>query len=119
MEGKGQPGPSAPGPLWSHLAGWDDLLVPVPSTDASGLDLEEGWPDRWLVTRRVDGNEVLCTVRDLARMPGEQGGPVRWFSWRRAQRHRPALRVALPARPLPSLGSGTINTSSRLAEAAI
>ena len=92
MEGKGQPGPSVPGPLWSHLAGWDDLLVPVPSTDASGLDLEEGWPDRWLVTRRVDGNEVSCTVRDLARMPGEQGGPVRWFSWRRAQRHRPGLQ---------------------------
>ena len=92
MEGKGQPGPGAPGPLWSHLAGWDDLLVPVPSTDASGLDLEEGWPDRWLVTRRVDGNEVSCTVRDLARMPGEQGGPVRWFSWRRAQRHRPGLQ---------------------------
>jgi hypothetical protein len=69
VEGKGLPGPSAPGPLWSHLAGWDDLLVPVPSTDASGLDLEEGW----LVTRRVDGNEVSCTVRDLARMPGEHG----------------------------------------------
>jgi hypothetical protein len=92
VEGKGRPGPSAPGPLWSHLAGWDDLLVPVPSTDASGLDLEEGWPDRWLVTRRVDGNEVSCTVRDLARMPGEQGGPVRWFSWRRAQGHRPGLQ---------------------------
>jgi hypothetical protein len=64
----------------------------VPSTDASGLDLEEGWPDRWLVTRRVDGDEVSCTVRDLARVPGEQGGPVRWFSWCRAQRHRPGLQ---------------------------
>ena len=25
-------------------------------------------------------------------MPGEQGGPVRWFSWQRAQRHRPGLQ---------------------------
>lgn len=81
-----------PGPLWSHLAGWDDLLVPVPSTDASGVDLEEGWPDRWLVTRRVDGDEISCTVRDLSRMPGTDGGPVRWFSWQRAQGHRPGLQ---------------------------
>ena len=88
----GQCGPGMPGPLWSHLAGWDDLLVPVPSTDASGLDLEEGWPDRWLVTRRVDGDEISCTVRDLSRMPGTDGGPVRWFSWRRAQGHRPGLQ---------------------------
>jgi hypothetical protein len=80
------------GPLWSHLAGWDDLFVPVPSTDASRLDLGEGWPDRWLVARRVSGDEVSCTVRDLSRMPGADGGPVRWFSWQRAQRHRPGLQ---------------------------
>ncbi len=81
-----------PGPLWSHLAGWDDLLVPVPSVDASHLDLGEGWPDRWLVTRRVNGDEVSCTVRGLSRMPGTDGGPVRWFSWQRAQGHRPGLQ---------------------------
>ena len=92
MERMGQCGPGMPGPLWSHLAGWDDLLVPVPSTDASGVDLEEGWPDRWLVTRRVDGDEISCTVRDLSRMPGTDGGPVRWFSWQRAQGHRPGLQ---------------------------
>ena len=92
MERMGQCGPGMPGPLWSYLAGWDDLLVPVPSTDASGLDLEEGWPDRWLVTRRGGGDEISCTVRDLSRMPGTDGGPVRWFSWRRAQGHRPGLQ---------------------------
>jgi TnsA-like endonuclease N terminal len=87
MESTGQRGP-----LWSHLAAWDDLLVPVPSTDASHLDLGEGWPDRWLVARRVNGDEVSCTVRDLSRMPGMDGGPVRWFSWQRAQGHRPGLQ---------------------------
>jgi len=81
-----------PGPLWSHRAGWDDLLVPVVSTDPSGLDLSEGWSDRWLVTRRVGGEAVSCSVRDLARVPGGEGGPVRWFSWRRGQRHRPGLQ---------------------------
>src|SRR6266536_4084080 len=92
MESTGQCGPGMQGPLWSHLAGWDDLFVPVPSTDASRLDLGEGWPDRWLVARRVNGDEVSCTVRDLARMPGADGGPVRWFSWQRAQGHRPGLQ---------------------------
>ena len=87
MESTGQRGP-----LWSHLAAWDDLLVSVPSTDASHLDLGEGWPDRWLVARRVNGDEVSCTVRDLSRMPGMDGGPVRWFSWQRAQGHRPGLQ---------------------------
>jgi hypothetical protein len=85
-------GAGGAGPLWSHLTGWDHLLVPVPSTDASGLDLSEGWPDRWLVMRRVGRDEVSCAVRDLAREPGREGGPVRWFSWRRAQRHRPGLQ---------------------------
>jgi hypothetical protein len=90
---KGPRGQARAGPLWSHLAGWDDFLVPVLSTDVSRLDLDEGWPDRWMVTRRVDGDEVSCTVRDLAQMPGmEGGGPVRWFSWRRDQRHRPGLQ---------------------------
>lgn len=92
MEGEGQRGQGPAGPLWSHLAGWDDLLVTVPSTDASGLDLEEGWPDRWTVTRRAEGDGVSCPVRDLARMPGMRGGPVRWFTWRRGQRHRPGLQ---------------------------
>jgi hypothetical protein len=92
VEGEGQRGQDPAGPLWSHLAGWDDLLVAVPSADASGLDLEEGWPDHWMVTRRAGGDEVSCPVRDLARMPGREGGPVRWFSWRRGQRHRPGLQ---------------------------
>ena len=68
------------------------MLVPVPSMDASRLDLDEGWPDRWLVTRRIGGEKVSCTVRDLARVPGTEGSPVRWFSWRREQRHRPGLQ---------------------------
>jgi hypothetical protein len=64
----------------------------VTSTDASGLDLEDGWPDRWLVTRRINEGRASCTVRDLSRMPGARGGPVRWFSWQRAQGHRPGLQ---------------------------
>lgn len=89
---RGQCGATASGPLWSHLAGWHDLLVPVPTTDASRLDLDEGWPDRWLVMRRVGGGKVSRTVRDFGRAPGGRGGPVRWFSWGRGQGHRPGLQ---------------------------
>jgi hypothetical protein len=92
MKLRGQCGAAMPDPLWSHLAGWHDLLVPVPATDTSRLDLGAGWPDRWLVTRRVGGDEVSCTVRELGRVPAGQGGPVRWFSWGRAQGHRPGLQ---------------------------
>ncbi|GGZ58052.1 hypothetical protein GCM10010387_59910 [Streptomyces inusitatus] len=31
-------------------------------------------------------------VRDLAEAPVAGGNPLRWFSWRRAQRHRPGLQ---------------------------
>ncbi|MEU7734782.1 hypothetical protein AB0B51_16915 [Streptomyces griseus] len=31
-------------------------------------------------------------MRDLARTPIADGTPMRWFSWRRAQRHRPGLQ---------------------------
>lgn len=82
----------AAGPLWSHLAGWDELLVPVPATDASRLDLEDGWPDRWRVIRRSGRGRVSCTVRDLSRESGTSGDPVRWFSWSREQGHRPGLQ---------------------------
>lgn len=88
----GQFGTVSPGPLWSHMADWDDLLVPVPATDASGLDLDDGWPDRWRVVRRIDGGRVSCSVLEFSQMPGTNGGPVRWFSWQREQGHRPGLQ---------------------------
>ena len=94
----GQFGAVVPGPLWSHMAGWGDLLVPVPATDASGLDLEGGWPDRWRVIRRVDRDRVSCSVLELSRMHGTSGGPVRWFSWQREQGHRPGLQYLVSTR---------------------
>lgn len=46
-------------PLWSHLVSWQDLLVPVPvDAGVPGLDLTEGWPDRWMVTWRTGRERV-------------------------------------------------------------
>lgn len=84
--------PVCRGPLWSHRCGWEELLVPVPvDVGRRGLDLDEEWPRRWTVTWRAGREEVSCSVRDLARVPLTGGEPIRWFSWRRGQRHRPGL----------------------------
>jgi len=45
----GQFGAVVPGPLWSHMAGWGDLLVPGGlATDACG-----GWT--WRAAGRIAG----------------------------------------------------------------
>jgi hypothetical protein len=86
---------SLPSPdlLWSHRCEWVDLLRPV-SVEAgrSGLDLSEDWPLRWTVTWRTGGDQMSCSVRDLAQTPVVDSDPIRWFSWQRGQRHRPGLQ---------------------------
>ncbi|MEV6080705.1 TnsA-like heteromeric transposase endonuclease subunit [Streptomyces sp. NPDC052069] len=84
---------TAGGPLWSHVAAWDELLVPVSvEGGGNGLDLGEGWTGRWTVTWKTGGDEVSCLVRDLVRTPMVDGDPIRCFSWQREQRHRPGLQ---------------------------
>lgn len=84
---------SSPDPLWSHRCNWEDLLVPV-SVDAgrSGLDLGEDWPLRWTVSWRTGGDQVSCSVWELTQTPLVDSDPIRWFSWRRGQHHRPGLQ---------------------------
>ena len=85
-------GPVSQDPLWSDRCRWEELLVPVPvDTGRPGLDLGEGWPRRWTVTWRTGREEVSCSVQDLVQVPVVGGEPIRWFSWRRGQRHRPGL----------------------------
>jgi hypothetical protein len=64
MEGQGQHGQGQAGSLWSHLANWDDLLVSVPPTDASRLDLGRDWPDRFGALRSLAAqlDETPCLV---------------------------------------------------------
>jgi hypothetical protein len=80
------------GPLWSDLCGWEELVLPE-SVEAgrAGLDLDGEWPVRWSVSWRSGRQEVSSSVRDLARAPLAAGAPIRGFSWRRGQRHRPGL----------------------------
>ncbi|MYT96395.1 TnsA-like heteromeric transposase endonuclease subunit [Streptomyces sp. SID8350] len=80
------------GSFWSHSCTWTDLLVPV-SLDAGrgGLDLSDGWPDRWMATWKYAGDEIVGPVRHLGQVPVASRGPMRGFTWRREQWHRPGL----------------------------
>lgn len=56
------------------------------------LALDEGWVRRWTATWRFAGGAVVCPVRDLASMRTAGSRPVRRFTWRTGQRHRPGLQ---------------------------
>ncbi|MDL4813180.1 TnsA-like heteromeric transposase endonuclease subunit [Actinomadura opuntiae] len=73
---------------------WTDLLADryvVADRDRLVLDQRSGWARRWLVTWRVAGGQVVCPVRDMGGFPLAGCEPVRAFSWRTTQRHRPGL----------------------------
>ncbi|MDQ7907607.1 TnsA-like heteromeric transposase endonuclease subunit [Phytohabitans sp. ZYX-F-186] len=80
--------------LWSHRCGWDELAAPgVDLHDVRGaVDVGRGWTSRWTAVWRYAGDEVVCPVRALDSMPVAGCEPVRRFSWRRGQRHRPGLQ---------------------------
>jgi len=45
-----------------------------------------------MVTWRTGRERVSCSVRELTQTPVVDGGPIRWFSRQRGQRHRPGLQ---------------------------
>ncbi|WP_207756617.1 TnsA-like heteromeric transposase endonuclease subunit [Nonomuraea cypriaca] len=69
------------------LAGGDDL-----GGGRETLALGEGWSRQWTARWRFEGGPVVCPVRDLAAMPVHGARPVRRFSWRTSQHHRPGLQ---------------------------
>ncbi|WP_328845314.1 hypothetical protein [Streptomyces sp. NBC_00258] len=87
------------GSLWSHSCTWTDLLVPVSlNAGRGGLDLSDGWPDRWTATWKYAGDEVAGPVRHLGQVPVASRGPMRGFTWWREQRHRPGLESLVSTR---------------------
>jgi hypothetical protein len=86
-------GPVAVPAIPSWTCGVVDLAEPVAVEDRARavLGLGEGWAGRWTTTWRVAGADVVCPVRDLGSFPVAGCEPVRRFSWRTDQRHRPGL----------------------------
>ena len=78
----------------SDRCGLDELFLAYGTGGAerSRLALGPGWPRRWTATWRASVGEVTCAVRDLGSAPVAGCEPVRRFSWRRRQRHRPGMQ---------------------------
>jgi len=78
----------------SDRCGLDQLIAPYSIADAvrERLVLGEGWPRRWSSTWRFASVDVVWPVRDLAAVPVLLSEPVRRFTWRARQRHRPGLQ---------------------------
>jgi len=81
--------------LRSDRCGWEELLASGDDALAGGRDalaLGPGWARRWTARWKFDGGPAVCPVRDLGSFPVPGCQPVRRFSWRRGQRHRPGLQ---------------------------
>ncbi|MET7644218.1 TnsA-like heteromeric transposase endonuclease subunit [Streptomyces sp. NPDC005426] len=84
--------PAAPGALWSHTAGLRDLVAPCVISreieEEVGASSLRSWTLRW----SVDGTDVVVPLAaHVLGPPSSATAPVRRFSWRAGQRHRPGL----------------------------
>ena len=80
-------------PVGSDCCGLDDLFLAYGAgAERTLLGLGPGWPRRWTGTWRSSGGEVARAVRDLGEVPVAGCEPVRRFTWRQRQRHRPGLQ---------------------------
>jgi hypothetical protein len=80
-------------PVGSDSCDLDDLFLGYETAAARcGLGLGPGWPRRWTAAWRTSDGEVACAVRDLGEVPVAGCVPVRRFTWRQRQRHRPGLQ---------------------------
>nr|WP_024126403.1 TnsA-like heteromeric transposase endonuclease subunit [Streptomyces sp. F12]AHE39022.1 Hypothetical protein pFRL3_245 [Streptomyces sp. FR1]AHE40262.1 Hypothetical protein pFRL6_175 [Streptomyces sp. F12] len=79
--------------MWSDACGLGDLahLHMAHETYSESLNLGVGWSDRWTATWRMGRTPVTCSVRNLAEVEVFRSQPVRPFTWRTGQWHRPGL----------------------------
>jgi hypothetical protein len=72
----------------------DELIAPylLDEQVAQRLEVGEGWSRRWSAVWKSSDADVVCAVRELAAVPTSITVPVRRFTWRADQRHRPGLK---------------------------
>jgi hypothetical protein len=87
-------------PVWSHCCILEDLVASyvIDPGIAERLERGAGWARRWTATWKTAQADVICPVRELAGVPAGQTVPVRGFSWRPGQRHRPGLQYMVSTR---------------------
>jgi hypothetical protein len=78
----------------SDVCSLDELFLAYGTGEAvrGRLALGPQWSRRWTGTWRTSGGEVACAVRDLGSVRLAGCEPVRRFSWRQRQQHRPGLQ---------------------------
>jgi hypothetical protein len=100
-QGKDQPESTPPvsGKIaWSDACGLEDLarLDHGHTAYASHLDLDDRWPVRWTTTWKYGCNtSAICPVQDLNEVDFSRTVPVRRFTWRTDQEHRPGLEYMM------------------------
>ncbi|WP_405890912.1 TnsA-like heteromeric transposase endonuclease subunit [Streptomyces sp. NBC_01527] len=82
-----------PATRWSDVSTLHDLARPYAlSPDAvERLAMPSGWSSRWTTSWRLGRELVTCPVRDLNGVDMARTVPVRRFTWRTGQWHRPGL----------------------------
>jgi TnsA endonuclease-like protein len=98
MQGAIPSGQAMPvGALPSSTCAVADLYIPARmSTEARGvLTLRPGWARKWTASWRLSGTLVVCPVQDLSSIRVVNAEPVRRFTWRADQRHRPGLQFLI------------------------
>jgi hypothetical protein len=78
----------------SDCCGLTDLarMCAVTDDDRRALCLTAGWSGRWMTTWKVAGLEVTCPAAGMGAFPVPGCEPVRHFTWRTGQGHRPGLQ---------------------------
>ncbi len=67
-------------------------MCAVTDDDRRALVLTAGWSGRWTATWKVAGREVTSPVAGMGGFPVPGCEPVRHFTWRTRQGHRPGLQ---------------------------
>jgi hypothetical protein len=85
-------------PVRSDRCGLEELFLAYETGEAerARLALGPGWPRQWTAAWQVSDGDAVSPVRDLGSVPVAGCEPVRRFSWRRRQRHRPGLQFMVP-----------------------
>ncbi|MFD3553344.1 TnsA-like heteromeric transposase endonuclease subunit [Streptomyces goshikiensis] len=81
------------GVLWTDSVTLAELArtYTLPSRAVASLDRSPGWASRWETVWRFGRTSATYVVRDIADVELESTIPVRRFSWRTGQWHRPGL----------------------------
>ncbi|MFI1700893.1 TnsA-like heteromeric transposase endonuclease subunit [Streptomyces bobili] len=82
---------------WSDVCGLEELAVlhTRHEAEASKLDLNANWSAQWTTTWKFRQTPLTSTVRDLDKVDLRRSVPVRRFTWRTDQFHRPGLEYLM------------------------